>query len=41
MILTERTITRADLAQIEKYADKLFAKVGIDVGLLGISWACE
>ena len=31
MILTERTITRADLAQIEKYADKLFAKVGIDV----------
>jgi hypothetical protein len=31
MILTEKTITRSDLAQIEKYADKLFAKVGIDV----------
>jgi len=27
----ERQITRADLNQIEKYADKLFAKVGIDV----------
>lgn len=29
--MTEKTITRSDLAQIEKYADKLFAKVGIDV----------
>ena len=27
----ERQITRSDLNQIEKYADKLFAKVGIDV----------
>jgi len=27
----ERQITRSDLDQIEKYADKLFAKVGIDV----------
>lgn len=31
MILTEKFITKADLDQIEKYADKLFAKVGIDV----------
>ena len=31
MYVTEKTITRQDLAQIEKYADKLFAKVGIDV----------
>jgi homoserine dehydrogenase len=31
MYITEKTITRQDLAQIEKYADKLFAKVGIDV----------
>lgn len=31
MYMTEKTITRSDLAQIEKYADKLFAKVGIDV----------
>ena len=29
--MIEKTITRSDLAQIEKYADKLFAKVGIDV----------
>jgi hypothetical protein len=27
----ERQITKSDLDQIEKYADKLFAKVGIDV----------
>ena len=27
----ERQITKSDLNQIEKYADKLFAKVGIDV----------
>ena len=31
MILKENFITRSDLAQIEKYADKLFAKVGVDV----------
>ncbi|MEK9700258.1 MAG: hypothetical protein VW270_31035 [Candidatus Poseidoniales archaeon] len=31
MILTEKFITKQDLDQIEKYADKLFAKVGIDV----------
>jgi len=31
MYMIEKTITRSDLAQIEKYADKLFAKVGIDV----------
>jgi hypothetical protein len=31
MILTEKFITKSDLDQIEKYADKLFAKVGIDV----------
>ena len=31
MIFKENFITRSDLAQIEKYADKLFAKVGIDV----------
>ena len=31
MILTEKFITKTDLDQIEKYADKLFAKVGIDV----------
>lgn len=31
MILTERFITKSDLDQVEKYADKLFAKVGIDV----------
>lgn len=31
MILTEKFITKSDLNQIEKYADKLFAKVGIDV----------
>ena len=31
MILHEKFITKTDLDQIEKYADKLFAKVGIDV----------
>jgi hypothetical protein len=31
MILTEKFITKSDLDQVEKYADKLFAKVGIDV----------
>lgn len=31
MILTEKFITKSDLDQIEKYADKIFAKVGIDV----------
>ena len=31
MILTEKFITKSDLDQIEKYADKLFAKVGIDI----------
>jgi len=31
MILTEKFITKTDLNAIEKYADKLFAKVGIDV----------
>jgi hypothetical protein len=31
MILTEKFITKSDLDQIEKYADKLFAKVGINV----------
>jgi len=31
MYLTEKFITKSDLNQIEKYADKLFAKVGIDV----------
>ena len=31
MILTEKFITKSDLAQIEKYADKLFAKVKVDV----------
>ena len=29
--LAERLITRSDLNQIERYADRLFAKVGIDV----------
>ena len=31
MILHEKFITKTDLDQIEKYADKLFAKVGIDI----------
>ena len=31
MILTEKFITKSDLDQVEKYADKVFAKVGIDV----------
>lgn len=31
MILHEKFITKSDLDAIEKYADKLFAKVGIDV----------
>ena len=31
MILAEKFITKSDLAQIEKYADKLFAKVKVDV----------
>ena len=31
MFLLERFVTRSDLSQIEKYADKIFAKVGIDV----------
>jgi hypothetical protein len=31
MYLKENYITKSDLDQIEKYADKLFAKVGIDV----------
>ena len=31
MILHEKFITKSDLDQIEKYADKIFAKVGIDV----------
>tara|TARA_A100001011_G_scaffold381602_1_gene450349 strand:+ start:90 stop:629 length:540 start_codon:yes stop_codon:yes gene_type:complete len=29
--LRERMITRSDLNQVEKYADRIFAKVGIDV----------
>ena len=29
--LSENFITRSDLKQIETYADRLFAKVGIDV----------
>ena len=29
--LSEKFVTRSDLIQIEKYADRLFAKVGIDV----------
>ena len=31
MFLLERSVTKSDLSQIEKYADRLFAKVGIDV----------
>ena len=31
MFLLERFVTKSDLSQIEKYADRLFAKVGIDV----------
>jgi hypothetical protein len=31
MILHEKFITKSDLDAIEKYADKLFAKVGIDI----------
>ncbi len=31
MFLLERFVTKSDLNQIEKYADKIFAKVGIDV----------
>jgi homoserine dehydrogenase len=31
MYLAEKFITKQDLDQIEKYADKIFAKVGIDV----------
>jgi len=31
MILKEKFITKTDLDQIERYADKLFAKVGIDI----------
>lgn len=31
MILKEKFITKSDLDAIEKYADKLFAKVGIDI----------
>ena len=31
MFLLERFVTKSDLTQIEKYADRLFAKVGIDV----------
>ena len=31
MILHEKFITKTDLDQIEKYADKVFAKVGIDI----------
>ena len=31
MFLLERFVTSSDLKQIEKYADRIFAKVGIDV----------
>ena len=31
MFLLERFVTQSDLKQIEKYADRIFAKVGIDV----------
>ena len=31
MFLLERFVTQSDLRQIEKYADRIFAKVGIDV----------
>ena len=31
MILHEKFITKSDLDAIEKYADKIFAKVGIDI----------
>jgi hypothetical protein len=31
MYLAEKFITKSDLDAVEKYADKLFAKVGIDV----------
>ena len=31
MFLLERSVTSSDLKQIEKYADRIFAKVGIDV----------
>ena len=31
MYLAERFVTSSDLNQIEKYADRLFRKVGIDV----------
>ena len=31
MFLSERFVTSSDLRQIEKYADRIFAKVGIDV----------
>jgi hypothetical protein len=31
MYLTEKFITKSDLDAIEKYADKIFAKVGIDI----------
>lgn len=31
MYLSERFVTASDLNQVEKYADRLFAKVGVDV----------
>jgi hypothetical protein len=31
MVLHEKFITKSDLSAVEKFADKLFAKVGIDV----------
>ncbi len=31
MYLSERFVTASDLNQVEKYADRLFAKVGIDI----------
>ena len=31
MYLLERFVTSSDLKQVEKYADRIFAKVGIDV----------
>ena len=31
MYLSERFVTASDLIQVEKYADRLFAKVGVDI----------
>ena len=31
MYLSERFVTASDLNQVEKYADRLFAKVGVDI----------